>query len=234
MLHEYHYGDTVIEYRIRYTDRKTLQINVHPDKSVETVAPIGTPPQAIAQKVEKRARWIVEQQRFFDAFLPRTRPREYVSGETHKYLGKPYLLKIRNGAIDRIELQHGCLMVYTPLHKDQIYLKKIVEAWYLFHAEEYFTRLLQETFPLFAKEKIPYPTLQIKRMAHRWGSCTASNKIVLHPAIIQAPLVCIRYVIIHELCHLVIPYHNKAFYRLLDNKMPNWRRWKKRLDLGMV
>jgi len=99
MLHKYQYGKTTINYQVKFADRKTLKINVHPDKSIETIAPIGTSLQAIAQKVEKRARWIVEQQRFFDAFLPRTPIRQYLSGETHKYLGKQYLLKTRLGEI---------------------------------------------------------------------------------------------------------------------------------------
>ena len=234
MLHNYQYGKTTITYQVRFADRKSLQINVHPNKSVETIAPIGTSLQDIEKKVEKRARWILEQQRFFNTFLPRTPPRQYISGETHNYLGKQYLLKTRASKTKQIEIQQNCLMVYTPTPKDPITVKKIVETWYLSNAEEWFTRLLQETYPLFAREKITYPILKIKRMAHRWGSCTATNKIVLHPDIIQAPLICIRYVLIHELCHLVVPYHNKAFYRLLDSKMPDWRRWKGRLDLGMV
>jgi len=234
MLHKYQYGKTTIAYRVRFAERKTLQINVHPDKSVETVAPIGTPLEAIEQKVEKRAKWIVQQQRFFDAFLPRTPPRQYVSGETHKYLGKHYLLKIRMADIEKVRMQQGCLMVYTPMPNDKTTVKKLVHSWYLKQATQWFTRLLDESYLLFKREKIAFPILQIRRMSNRWGSCTASGKIILHPDIVQAPVICIRYVLIHELCHLVIPAHNKAFYRLLDGKMPDWRRWKERLDKGMV
>jgi len=234
MLHTYQYGTTTITYQVRFAERKTLRISVHPDKSVETLAPIGTDLAAIEKKVKKRARWIVDQQRFFDAFLPRTPPRQYVSGETYKYLGKQYLLKIRVGDAETVKMQQGCLMVYTANPKDTAKVKKLVDAWYSAHAKRWFTRLLKETYPLFKREKIPFPELRIQRMAHRWGSCTATKKIVLHPDIIQAPVICIRYVLIHELCHLVIPAHNSAFYKLLDGKMPNWRRWKTRLDLGMV
>ncbi len=39
-----------------------------------------------------------------------------------------------------------------------------------------------------------------------------------------------HYVVIHELCHLIIRQHNKAFYSLLSELMPGWERWKLRLE----
>lgn len=56
------------------------------------------------------------------------------------------------------------------------------------------------------------------------------GKIILNPELIKAPKRCMQYVVIHELCHLVIPQHNKAFYSLLSELMPGWERWKLRLE----
>ncbi len=76
-------------------------------------------------------------------------------------------------------------------------------------------------------------------MKHRWGSClpprpssASSGKIILNPELIKAPKRCMQYVVIHELCHLVVPQHNKAFYSLLSELMPEWERWKGSLELA--
>ena len=67
-------------------------------------------------------------------------------------------------------------------------------------------------------------------MENRWGSCTSNGKIIINPEIIKAPTKCIEYLIIHEMCHLIIRSHNKAFYMMLSQKMPDWKRWKNRLE----
>lgn len=64
----------------------------------------------------------------------------------------------------------------------------------------------------------------------RWGSYTSSGKILLNPELIKAPVRCIDYFIIHELCHSIEPLHNKSFYKLLETLMPDWKRWKNRLE----
>jgi len=84
--------------------------------------------------------------------------------------------------------------------------------------------------PGFKQFNLESPSWEIKRMAKRWGSCTPKGKILLNPELIKAPGRCIEYVIVHELCHLVYHSHNKDFYNLQKQIMPNWEKWKKRLE----
>jgi len=48
--------------------------------------------------------------------------------------------------------------------------------------------------------------------------------------LIKAPKPCIEYVITHEMCHLLHKNHTKAFYELLTNEMPDWEKWKNKLE----
>jgi predicted metal-dependent hydrolase len=88
------YGEGLIEFQLERRDRKTLAISVKPDLGVEVVAPVDAPMERIFDKVRKRAPWIQKQLRFYAQFQPWTPKRQYLSGETHLYLGRQYKLKV--------------------------------------------------------------------------------------------------------------------------------------------
>ncbi len=228
-MHQVTYGTKTIDFQINRTDRKTLAIEVHPDSTVQLVAPENASLPDIKEKVVKRGRWILKQQHFFEQFLPHTPVREYVSGETHYYLGKRYLLKVIINEDNSVKLKGGRLYVATPdINPDKI--KALMASWYYHHAKRKFQSILDEVILKFKKESIVPERMDIKRMKNRWGSCTSSGVVTLNPELIKAPSKCIEYVILHELCHLVVPNHNKEFYTLLESKMPNWKKWKYYLE----
>lgn len=223
------YGTQKLEFNLKRSDRKTLGLEVHPDLSLWAIAPIDASIDEIKQKVLKRALWINKQKQFFEQFLPRNPEREYVSGETHFYLGKRYLLKVRKEASNEVKLKHGCFYVNTKTSSSEE-VKRILASWYYQHAQKKFTAALNNAFKMFKSDKISLPELEIRRMKNRWGSCIPKGKIILNPELIKASPNCIDYVIIHELCHLVENNHSKQFYELLSNKLPNWKIVKHKLE----
>ncbi len=227
------YGTKTIEFQIRRARRKTLAIEVHPDSTVILIAPEETSIEDLKAKVIKRAKWIVKQQEYFEQFLPHTPSRDYVSGETHYYLGRRYILKVISENSNAVKLKAGQIMVYTT-NPSPSKVKSLLAAWYYNHAKNKFETVLQEVKPKFQQDDISIGDLQIQRMKKRWGSCTSNGKITLNPELIKAPTKCIEYVIIHELCHIKVPNHSKAFYNLLEEKLPNWEKWKMRLEKIMV
>ena len=220
-------------YELYYTDRKTLGIKVYPDTSVKVFAPIDTDLPIIEQLLKAKRKWIEKQQRSFQSYLPATPARQYIGGESFLYLGKQYMLKIEPSTAEEVKLYQGRLVVKTG-NPEATQIKKLLQQWYIARATILFNKLFEEQFYLFKRFGLEKPILQIKKMEKRWGSCTPKQKIILNPELIKAPVVCINYVILHELCHLVHHNHSKSFYRLLENFMPDWQKYKQLLETKMA
>lgn len=225
------YGSVVMEYVVEYRARKTLGIGVHPDGSVEIKAPMETPLEKIRQHVLHRAPWICKQQRYFSSFGIHTPERKYVSGESHLYLGRQYMLRVVDSERDEVHYKGNILEVECRHRED---VRTLLLAWYRKRAEiklkEYATPLVYR----FSCHQVKPSAIKLKEMETRWGSCTASGQILLNPRLIAAPRICIEYVIMHELCHLVYRNHTKAFYELLTREMPDWKKWKMKLERLMI
>jgi predicted metal-dependent hydrolase len=224
------YGTSVLRYSVSRTSRKTLAIEVHPDLSIKAIAPLDSTNNEIEEKILKRGQWIKRQQLYFEQFLPHTPFREYVSGETHYYLGKQYILKIRKSENESVKLKGGELIIKTHRTDDIQKVKQLLSAWYYQHAMRKFNDLITKSLTKFKGYKLSKPKLVIRRMTRRWGSCTPNKMIILNPEIIKAPGKSIEYVIIHELCHLIHPNHSHSFYKFQDKVMPDNAKWKLRLE----
>ncbi len=228
------YGRKRIEFRLLYSARKTLAIDVHPDLSVVVTAPKDAEDCAVEKKMHKRAAWIVQQQRFFENYLPSIPPRRYVSGETHRYLGRQYRLRIHEGDEDVVKMSRGQINVLLIDPSNKARIKTLVVGWLRQRAEAVFRDLFDGMVAKAERHGITAEDFEIRRMRNRWGSCTTEGRILLNPDLIIAPKQCIEYVIVHELCHLKEHNHSPAFYRLLQVLMPDWEQRRERLNGSVV
>lgn len=226
------YGTHTIDFTVERRGRTTLEIIVHPDRTVEVVAPTDASNADIDARVRKRARWILGQQKFFTQFLPRTPPRQWVPGETHLYLGRQYRLRVGEplGA-RRVRLIRGFLLIDGVDFSDSVSIETLVTAWYRDHAAAQFSRSIERCKERFREPAAFTPaSVQLRRMATRWGSMSDSRRLTLNPDLVRAPVDSIDYVITHELCHLAEPNHSRAFYDLQTSVMPDWDARKQRLE----
>jgi len=221
------YGATIIDYDIEFAQRKTLSICVNPDSSVCLRAPIDATLEQIQQKVHKRASWILKQKRFFESFGTSTTKRQYISGESHLYLGRQYMLRVKESNVNAVHYQNNIIEIECRHKKDAGIL---LQTWYRQRANVKFQEYAQPIIEQFSIYGVKPQSLSIKKMDKRWGYCTIDGHITLNPRLICAPRCCIEYVITHELCHLIYRSHNKEFYALLTKEMPHWEKWKNKLE----
>lgn len=225
------YGGCEIPFRINQGERSKLTINVFPDMRVEVLAPASKPLDAILARVDRRAQWIVKQWRYFEQYQPTQPERRFVSGETHVYLGRQYRLKVAKTPVSDVKLIGRYFRVRHSDPGDSSAISGLLRDWYVRHALVLFTaradHWLSECRALSLSEP---PSLLVRPMTRRWGSCSKKGTITLNVDLVKVPLIYIDYVIVHELCHLKIHNHSPAFYRLLTRCMPDWKQRKERLE----
>jgi predicted metal-dependent hydrolase len=221
------FGSKQIHFNLRYSNRKSLGITITPDMDVIVKAPEGTSFEKIKEKVKNKAPWIIKQQSFFLAFHPKTPVRKYISGETHLYLGRQYRLQISIRKKNEVKFKGRFIELST---KDKSKAKILLKQWYRIKAQVKFAEIAEPIIKHFKKYNVEPKGLYLQEMQTRWGSCTAKGKIILNPELIKAPKGCIEYVIIHELCHLVYHNHSQKFIDLQTKEMPDWQKWKTKLE----
>ena len=229
------FGSTTISFKLFFVNRRTMEIAVHPDKTVVVKAPEGTACDTIKKRVLKRAGWIVRQLDFFRKFDPRTPKRFYVGGESHLYLGRRYRLKIhRNQTRNEVKLTRGFFQVFVKGGGSPERVRQLMDFWYAQKAAKRFRESFERCLPSFIPIKCKKPSIDIRRMKKRWGSLSKNGRLTLNVDLIRAPKECIDYVITHELCHLKYHDHGPNFYRLIENVMPDWERRKTKLEFSLI
>jgi len=221
-----------LDCRLVRRERRSLQLEVLPDMSVRMIAPPKVSLERCQDFLRRKKGWVASQQAFFGAFHPLTKPRAYVPGETHLYLGRRLRLKVlRKGPVGvRASRTH----LEVCLGRGQT-APRLVEAalwaWYRAQATGLFEARLQGCMAKVGLRAGEGPAkLVIRRFKARWGGMSPKGVLSLNLDLIRAPLECIDYVILHELCHLRHPRHDRGFWALLERLVPDWQRRKDKLE----
>lgn len=227
MEHRVQFGSKEIKFELTYRKRKSLGITITPELKVIVTAPEGAPLHIIESLIRKRAPWIIRQEIFFLSFHPKTPTRKYVGGESHLYLGRQYVLRVKEGKKNDVNRKRNTIEV-TATRKAHV--KKILVKWYREQAKRKFAELSEPLIEGFKKYNVEPSGIYLQTMSTRWGSCTPKGKIILNPDLIKAPKRCIEYVIVHELCHLIHHDHTQKFFDLQKKMMSDWVKWKNKLE----
>lgn len=224
-------GGHPLAFHLRRSNRRTMSISVEPDQRVVVTAPAAAPEEKVAAVVRLRAQWIRRQQLAFEAMPPPQQLRRWVAGETHRYLGRQYRLKIVTGEKPRVRLVGPFFVVTAADPNDSATIRAQMDRWYREHAKSILTEVVDRAVRRAHWLHLTSPpAVTVRRMWKRWGSTTPSGRVYFNVDLVKAPLGCIEYVVVHELVHLTCPNHGPAFWRMLGRCLPDWKRWKEGLE----
>ena len=131
------------------------------------------------------------------------------------YLGKQYRIIYS----DQKDISFEEDSIYVPHNFD-------IDKWYLKKAKELFLERLNYNYDKYTRN-IPYPKLRIRKMTSRWGVCnTKTHVITLNLELIKRDICYLDYVIIHEMAHLIYGDHSRAFWKLVEDNMPEYKKYR--------
>lgn len=209
----------IIEYQIKYSNRKTLNISVERDRNIIVRAPHYLTPDKIDKIVQSKRQWIKEKLNHAQKYPLVSESKEFVSGETLMYLGKNYQLLVVDEEFDGIEFDQR----FKISKVNQPKANELFKKWYLKQA-------LIKIEPLATKYAkslgVQYNQFKTSKMKYRWGSCTPANNIIFNWRIIKAPMYVLEYLVAHELVHLIENNHTPRFWNILSIQVPNYEKAK--------
>ncbi|MBK8501303.1 MAG: M48 family metallopeptidase [Saprospiraceae bacterium] len=209
----------VIEYQIKYSNRKTLNISVERDRSIVVRAPHYLTADKIDKIVQSKRQWIKEKLNHAQKYPLVLENKEFVSGETLMYLGKNYQLLVVDEEFEGIEFDQR----FKISKANQPKANELFKKWYLKQA-------LIKIEPLATKYAkslgVQYNQFKTSEMKYRWGSCTPANNIIFNWRIIKAPMYVLEYLVAHELVHLIENNHTPRFWNILSIQVPNYEKAK--------
>jgi predicted metal-dependent hydrolase len=209
----------VIEYQIKYSNRKTLNISVERDRSIIVRAPHYLTADKIDKIVQSKRQWIKEKLNHAQKYPLVTESKEFVSGETLMYLGKNFQLLVVDEEFEGIEFDQR----FKISKVNQPKANELFKKWYLKQA-------LIKIEPLATKYAkslgVKYNQFKTSEMKYRWGSCTPANSIIFNWRIIKAPMYVLEYLVAHELVHLIENNHTPRFWNILSIQVPNYEKAK--------
>lgn len=221
-----------ILYSLERKQVKNLNLRVRKDGSVWVSAEPGVPCEEIDAFVAGKAPYILKALNHFHEMAQyRPQPKQYVSGETFNILGRGLRLQVTQAAKDSISADGIYIHLGVRDLSDTEKKRRIVSRFLDQQCKTVFGDVMDDLYPLFQKYGVQRPSLRIRDMETRWGSCLAKKGVItLNKCLIEAPRHCIEYVVMHELCHLVHPNHSGQFYAFLAMLMPDWKERKQYLD----
>lgn len=205
-------------------DRKSFSITIFPSGKLVFKTPLQATILERKRFLIRKTDWINRQRAYFKQF--NIKKQSFVSGSDIFYLGRRYQLIVKEECPERVAFAANKVIVYSKGAAEIL-----LSAFMRKRAEYIFAERLGECLKLFPEFTSYSFIIKIRKMAKRWGSYHSKGTIFLNPELIKAPKRCIDYVIIHELCHEIHKNHNKAFFKLLEQKVPDYKDLKTELEV---
>lgn len=216
-------------YEVIRQKRKSVVLSFKRDGTVFLRCPNTMMDSEIRGFLQTRWRWLRKHREILENARKKWQGVRYCEGGMVLYLGKLYPVVVRKSRKNSVICSNETIVICTrnDIH-DEAYNRSLFEKWLRKRSAFIFTERLHRAWEWF--DYASFPVLKVRKMRKQWGSCNGKDTIILNHRLIYAPLECIDYVLVHELCHIQYHHHKKAFWDMVNTKYPQWKKEKERLD----
>lgn len=214
-------GESLIV-RVRESSRaRTARIIVGPRRPLEMIVPEGTADSDVDSFLEEKRGWIERKVAAAREIAARPARLGLQRPGAVWLAGEPLLIERRNGQRAIAAVSGGRLVVSGP----DSGAEAAIARWYRREARRRIEEVVRREADRLGLE---YGAIGIRDPRTRWGSCSRRGNLSFSWRLAIGPPEILEYVVVHELCHLREPSHQKPFWRLLETARPRWQdqaRW---------
>lgn len=211
-----------IDYETVRSDRKTFGLFVERDRRVVVRAPDAATDEEVARFVGRKKLWLYQKLRSEQKYDPeRQAAKAAVSGTSLLYLGQTYPLDVVDEYVRGVRFNGRFVVQRAPA----VQTAARVQAWFRARAREHIVPLVEA---MAGRLGVEYERVVIADLQYRWGSCTNAGSLLFNWRLVRAPLHVVKYVVAHELAHLIEPNHSPEFWGIVSVQAPHAetaRRW---------
>ena len=223
-----------IEYELQRKAVKNINLRIKADRTIFVSANTRVSEKIIEEFIESKKEYILNAlARYEELAKYAPKPKQYVDGESFRILGHDRRLKVIDGKKNKVESDESYITLTVKDSSNFPMKKKTMDKWLNSICTDTIQSLCDAIYPKFQKYGISYPTIKYRNMISRWGSCQPKRCVLtFNYALVEAPISCVEYVVVHEFTHFLQPNHSKRFYQQLAMFMPDWEQRKKLLEKG--
>lgn len=200
--------------------RKTMSLQILPDKTLVVKAPFFIPQFEIDRFIKKHEGWV--KKRLGTITDRKKGDKKFQDGDEFLFLGNTYILKI--GDYKTIEFKDNFLLFPNFL---SFRIEKELSTWYINQAKKFISNQVED---YASQMKANYKSIMFSDTRSKWGTCFADNRLQFSWRLIMAPILVINYVVIHELAHTFEKNHGRSFWskvRLFNPSYKQQIKWLK-------
>ncbi len=204
-----------IPYTVRVSRRaRYARLRISPHDGLIVVVPEHFDKASVPGLVESRRAWIEKVQGSFD--------RRRLSGISDNGsalpatielagIGESWQVSYRGDGRARVavhEFSGNELQLSGAVH-DEARCRSALEAWLKRRAD---LQLASQLERLASIHGFPVASVSVRKQRSRWGSCSSKGRISLNLKLLFLPPLLVRYIMVHELCHLRHMNHSRRYW----------------------
>lgn len=221
-----------VSYELEIKNVKNINLRIKPDQTIYISANSTIPQQIIDELLVSKSAYILRALDHYEEvakYAPK--PKQYVDGESFRILGHEYRLQVRKHSKNSVRFD-GSYIILSVRDTDNFDLKqRVMNRWLKQKCVETVQSVCEAVYPKFQKYGVSFPEIKYRNMISRWGSCQPKRGVLtFNLSLVEEPVACIEYVVVHEFVHFLQPNHSKKFYQQLSVFMPDWSERKHLLE----
>ncbi len=206
----------MINYQLTYKNIKRINLRVNKN-GVMVSAPFFTSKAKIDTFVASKHDWILKQLSYHEKHTQ-------IQKVDYNYdlfiFNETYQIVFKNEIINPI-LRDNKLFINN--HKKEHY-KSIINRFLKDLLLETISEIKVEFDDILKFHQKDLPMIIVKDLKSKWGICyPKENKIIINLQLIHYSKKALKYVLLHEYLHLIVPNHSSQFYQLVNQYCPNYR-----------